>query len=375
MIALSLVATLCPAEPLKSLSVAECGRAFDQLWKEYVTTEQPKFQAEWENGVITIGDLNMKFEYRIFGVKPASGRDLYISMHGGGGTTKQVNDSQWRNQIGLYSPKQGVYVAPRAPTDTWDLWHQKHIDDFFARLIEGAVLCLDVNPDRVYIMGYSAGGDGVYQLAPRMADRLAAAAMMAGHPNETSPLGLRNIGFTIHVGELDHGYNRNKVALEWKQKLENLHLADPGGYAHKVVVHKGLGHWVNRQDAVALEWMAGFTRTPYPKKVVWKQDDVTHQQFYWLELPEDQVRERSEVVAEITGQTISLSNVKDITKLTILLNDKLVDMNYPVKVIFEGRPLFSGKVPRKLDVIKRTFNRRHDPKMLFCGEVEVELGK
>ena len=58
----------------------------------------------------------------------------------------------------------------------------------------------DVDPNRVYIMGYSAGGDGVYQLAPRMADRWAAAAMMAGHPNDASPLGLRNItGFNHHT--------------------------------------------------------------------------------------------------------------------------------------------------------------------------------
>ena len=63
-------------------------------------------------------------------------------------------------------------------------------------------------------MGYSAGGDGVYQLAPRMADRLAVASMMAGHPNDASPLGLRNIGFAIHVGALDSGYNRNKVAAK-----------------------------------------------------------------------------------------------------------------------------------------------------------------
>ena len=52
------------------------------------------------------------------------------------------------------------------------------------------IMLYEVDPNKVYLMGYSAGGDGVYQLAPRMADRFAAAAMMAGHPNETSPLGL-----------------------------------------------------------------------------------------------------------------------------------------------------------------------------------------
>ena len=100
------------------------------------------------------------------------------------------------------------------------------------------------NPNRVYFMGYSAGGDGVYQLAPRMADRLAAASMMAGHPNDASPLGLRNIGFAIHVGALDSGYNRNKVAAKWSEQLATLQKRDPEGYLHAVKIHKGLGHWM-----------------------------------------------------------------------------------------------------------------------------------
>ena len=48
---------------------------------------------------------------------------MFISMHGGGGAPKQVNDSQWENQKRLYKLEEGVYVVPRAPTDTWNLWH------------------------------------------------------------------------------------------------------------------------------------------------------------------------------------------------------------------------------------------------------------
>ena len=81
-------------------------------------------------------------------------------------------------------------------------------------------------------MGRAAGGDGIYQVAPRMADRFAAAAMSAGHPNEASPLGLRNIGFTIHMGENDYQYDRNKVAVQWGNQLAELRGKDPGGYRH-----------------------------------------------------------------------------------------------------------------------------------------------
>jgi hypothetical protein len=36
-------------------------------------------------------------------------------MHGGGGAPAEVNDRQWQNQIGLYEPDEGIYVAPAGP--------------------------------------------------------------------------------------------------------------------------------------------------------------------------------------------------------------------------------------------------------------------
>jgi hypothetical protein len=39
--------------------------------------------------------------------------------------------------------------------------------------------------------------------------------MMAGHPNNANPLGLRNLPFMIFAGGKDAAYNRNKVAAEW----------------------------------------------------------------------------------------------------------------------------------------------------------------
>ena len=114
-----------------------------------------------------------------------------------------------------------------------------------------------VNPDRVYLMGYSAGGDGVYQLAPRMADRFAAASMMAGHPNDASPLGLRNLPFMICMGgerrrlQAQRGGGRSgaRSSTRWRQD-------DPGGYVHETHLVKGKGHWMDREDAAAVPWMA-----------------------------------------------------------------------------------------------------------------------
>ena len=357
------------------LSLTQAKVVRKQLWDDYVQQEKGRYEQEWKDKYVKSGSFKMKFEYKTFGGKASSGWDLYISMHGGGGTSAAANDQQWHNQINLYQPKRGIYLAPRAPTNTWDLWHQDHIDLLFARIIEGAIVHKGVNPNRVYLMGYSAGGDGVYQLAPRMADRFAAAAMMAGHPNETSPLGLRNLGFTIHMGENDHGYGRNKVAKEWKKKLRTLKNKDPGGYKHKVKIHRKLGHWMEGKDAVALRWMDRFTRNPYPERVVWKQDNVTHSQFYWLSVSDKNKKAETEVIAEYSGESIYIEKAEGVDEVAILLEDQMMDLDKPITIRMKGKaePLFDGIVTRKISTIYNSLQSRKDPKLIYSAKVVVKL--
>ncbi|MDZ4781960.1 MAG: transglutaminase domain-containing protein [Planctomycetia bacterium] len=316
------------------------------------------------------GELKMPFFYETFGDKPANGRSLYISMHGGGNAPPRVNDRQWENQKKLYKIEEGVYLAPRAPTNTWNLWHEEHIDRIFDRLIENLIVFADVDPNRVYILGYSAGGDGVFQLAPRMADRLAAAAMMAGHPNETSPLGLRNLPFILQMGGDDAAYNRNQVAAEWEKKLADLRTADPSGYEHLVKIYAGKGHWMDGEDAMALPWMAKFTRNPFPKRVVWKQDDVTHDRFFWLALRDGQAKGGAEITADIDGQSVRIK-ADDVRRITVRLNDELVNLDEPVKIQFGDAEVSAELAPRTIATLHETLAERGDPASMYSAEVQV----
>lgn len=354
------------------LTRKEVDEAAALLLDDERTRQAAALKKSWADKTLTEGEYTMKFEYRLFGEKPADGRSLFISLHGGGNAKPEVNDQQWKNQIGLYKPAEGVYVAPRAPTNTWNLWHEAHIDPLLDRLIQAAVLTEGVNPDKVYVMGYSAGGDGVYQLAPRMADRWAAAAMMAGHPNEVTPVNLRNIGFTLHMGALDKAYDRNKIAERWSHWLDSLQATDSGGYKHLVQLHEGRSHWMQREDTVAVAWMMPFRRNPIPDKVVWKQDDRTHLDFYWLAVPEDQAKTGREVIASYKGNVVTIEK-NDYDTLLIRLNDAMMDLNKPVEIRYDGKRLFKGKVSRTLGTLQQTINRRHDPGLVF--PVEIELHK
>ncbi|MBB4840998.1 dienelactone hydrolase [Sphingomonas kyeonggiensis] len=309
---------------------------------------------------ITLGDKTLKWESKTFGDAAPGKRSLWISMHGGGNAEPAVNDQQWRNQIRLYEPAEGIYLAPRAPTDTWNLWHEGHIDPLFQQLIDAQVAINGVDPNRVYLMGYSAGGDGVWQLAPRMADRFAAAAMMAGHPNESSVLGLRNLPFAIFMGGADAAYDRNKIAADKTAELDRLHAADPAGYVHMSRIYPGLPHWMNRKDAEALPWMAGFTRDPWPKRIVWLQDDVTHDRFYWLHIPDAAAAKAGDTItASVEGQTITLTGAVP-AGTTLRLSDHLLNLDRPVKVIVNGRTAYSGKVARTGLAIEQSLRERAD---------------
>jgi hypothetical protein len=356
--------------PTTALTKAGAATAINLVWDQWRTQQAPTRVEEMKEQLLTLGDKKMRFLIRTFGTAPADGRSLWISMHGGGGAPAQVNDQQWKNQLRLYAPPEGLYIAPRAPTDNWNLWHEAHIDDLFDRLIENCVLLNNVNPDKVYLMGYSAGGDGVYQLAPRMADRFAAASMMAGHPNDASPLGLYNLPFAIFSGADDAAYNRNQVAAEWGAKLDALAKENPGAYPHRLTIYPGLGHWMKGNDAEAVPWMAKLTRNPWPKQIVWHQAGRLHGRFYWLTLPEGIAKPGLTIRGGVANNVITL-DAPDVPRLILRLHDRLVDLDQPIKVLLNGQTVFEGKVTRQADAILKSLQQRADPHSAATALLEV----
>ncbi|KQM84821.1 hypothetical protein ASE70_04525 [Sphingomonas sp. Leaf22] len=355
----------------RPLSRHEAETAIDLIAAARTREVTASAKAAVEAKAIRIGERTLRWESNAFGNAPFGKRSLWISMHGGGNAPPAVNDQQWRNQIGLYQPAEGIYLAPRAPTDTWNLWHEPQIDPLFQQLIDAQVAINGVDPDRVYLMGYSAGGDGVWQLAPRMADRFAAAAMMAGHPNEAGVASLRNLPFAIFMGGADSAYDRNRIAAERGAELERLHAADPGGYVSMTRIYPGLPHWMKRKDAEALPWMAQFTRNPWPNRIVWVQDDVTHDRFYWLRIPNAaaaKAGDRIEAVAK--GQTITLTGSVP-TGTVVRLSDRLLNLDQRVRVVVNGRKAFDGRVQRTAAAIVQSLQDRLDPSSAATASVTL----
>ena len=179
------------------------------------------------------GEVTMRYGLSVIGEPGENGYPLYVAMHGGGfGETPDMNNRQWGHMAVYYkdSVKSGVYVNPRGVRDTWDTHGNPESFPLYDRLVENMIVFYNVDPNKVYFLGFSAGGDGVYIVSPRMADRLAATHMSAGHHNGTSVWNLRNTPIQLQVGINDKAFDRHKVTVEYQKKMDEMEKKY-GGYS------------------------------------------------------------------------------------------------------------------------------------------------
>lgn len=368
-VCLWLVGGLHAEEKLSKEQAIAVKQELVEQWKADV---RARYRQTWNDKCVRIDTLKMPFWVKIYGEKPKDGYRLYISLHGGGTAPAAVNDQQYENQKRLYAPKNSVYLVPRAPYNLWNMWCRPMLDQFYEALIQMGIVFEDVNPDKVYIMGYSAGGDGVWRMAPRMADTWAAASMMAGHPGDVSLLNLRNTPFMIWCGADDAAYDRNKLDEQRGVQMDSLQQADPEGYIHETHIVKGMGHWMQRVDTVAVDWMAQYQRNPYPKKIVWQQEEVRRPSFYWITIPKREMLRGKTIRLSVEGNVINITEC-NYKQLTLSLNDELVNLDEKVTVLYRGKKVFKGKLKRSRATLEATLKERNDPRFAFPAQVRLDL--
>jgi transglutaminase-like putative cysteine protease len=358
------------APPEIAISANDAARVLALAWNDVTRSRAASANAELTAKEIVVGDKTLKWMEKTFGDAPV--HSLWITMHGGGQATARENDLNWRGYFGHYEfPPGSINVAPRAPANTWNMWFVPWVDDLFDRLIADFVLERGVDPNHVYLIGYSAGGDGVYQLAPRMADRFAAATMCAGHQNDVTPEGLRNLPFFLYMGGADAAYRRNEVVGDFSAKMDALQALDPAGYAHRLTVFSGLPHNMQNRESEAIGRMTPLKRECWPKRVVWKQGGVTHTRFYWLQRPSALVTPGEIYSAKADGQTITIEAPAS-GKMTLRLSDELLDLDKPVRVVAAGKTVFEGKVSRTFAAIEKSLQEREDPNSVATALLPVE---
>ena len=323
------------------------------------------------------GSPGVPFEYKVFGEKKEDEKyPLYISLHGGGKTTKENNDKQWKNQISLYTVPYGIYVAPRAPWNDWDMWFKEPVDRIIEEFIKVFLYSeYEIDPDRVYLLGYSAGGDGVWRLAARMSDAFAAASMMAGHPGDVSLVNMYNLPFMVWVGENDSAYNRNKECARRIRELSELRAGSGNeGYPFSGHIVTGKGHWMDLEDREAIPWMAQFERVLHPKHIVWRQEEVLRNHMYQLEIDVKQARRGDEAIVDFDFKNNKITVMRsDYETLYININDEMFDMDEKITVVTaSGKVIFDGIVYRTRSQLLHSLHTYGGIYGVYPGQIAVK---
>jgi len=348
------------------------------------------------------------------GQRGENGWPAYISLHGGGRCPEpkkmtdphgwDVNDREWQTQLGLFQmvfEPDGIYFLPRMADDRDGRWWFNYCQEIYEDLIRRLVLFYDVDPNRVYLMGISEGGYGVYMLAPFMADRFAAVGAMAAGAGGTSE-NLRDLPFRTDVGENDNQFGRAKMAREFHEKLDKLQKKDPDGYVNHLEAQKGKGHGIDYGQSP--KWLQQFTRNPWPEKIVWtvKEMHGRHKhQMYWLgyenapAAKNETFRFTAKIDREKNTVYVTAQNEKMVTldekdekgkpkkekkilpfkdnSIDIYLNDTLLNLDKPVTVIYNDKEIFKKKVPRTLENMMQTLDQRGDPNYIFPARIHLEF--
>jgi dienelactone hydrolase len=363
---------------------------------------------ETENKSMIYGEAEMKYTVSVIGEPGENGYPVYIALHGGGGTAKEFNDSQW-NHMQIYyrdSVECGIYIATRGVRDTWNTHFNDESYPLYERLLANLSVYENIDTNRVYLMGYSAGGDGVYQISPRLADRFAAVNMSAGHPNGVNLTNLYNTPISLQCGENDISFSRHQETARSANRLaelaEKYKSADaPEGYIHTVFLHVGKGHGVRDNQAQRVpqaiirnldEWLQGaepvaeetntnavdfvnrFTRNPLPERVIWdlsvRSPESASETFYWLRADES-IREGVVIVNyDKASNTFRVEKNTAKGDVRIMLNDEMVDLFSHVTVVSDSGTT-SCTVTPDIGYMKKTISEKWDKNMIFAAEIPL----
>ncbi len=348
------------------------------LWQAYLewarATELTK--ADFDANQVTFNEHTSPYVVREVGERPAGGWPLVIAMHGGGGAPAEVNDSQWRVMQKYYRDHPEVmgykYLALRAPNNTWNGFYDNYVYPLIENLVAQFFVYGDVDPNKVFIMGYSHGGYGAFAIGPKIPYRFAAIHSSAAAPTggATSTKTLRTTRMTFMIGEKDSAYGRCERCQEYAQKLADLRQGRIDIYPVEMLFKTGHGHG-GLPDRDMLQRMLPYTRNPVPREISWELTDSVVHDFFWLSVPQPAGGQFIE--ARIRGNTISVETA-NLELCTLYLDERLIDFANEVSVSINGTTRASKFSP-SLAVLCETLKLRRDINLAHSARLEINAKK
>ena len=216
-----------------------------------------------------------------------------------------------------------------------------------------------LDPDRWYITGHSAGGDGSWAIVQHTPDLWAAAgmqsgSMLSGRPEWGLIENMKYVPFHILIGEKDPLPNRIPDSKEAYRLLKEM------GDETELVIAPGAGHYPLPADALEEQdrWMKKFVRKR-PTKFSFTIDQAQHNGVWGIKVPmnawERQLVKEPWPHFDVTIENYEITfqrqvvkiNTKNIEAMTVDLGVEGLKLSGIVTLIVNGKEVYKGEIPAK----------------------------
>lgn len=345
------------------------------VWKVFQTAPiHAGMKKDFDDNQVRFGDHQSAYQVREVGQRPEKGWPLFIALHGGGNVPAKVNDAQWQRMQSYYKDQPSVggykYLALRAPNDTWNGFYDEYVPPLVTNLIRQFLVFGDVDPDKVFLLGYSHGGYGAFYIGPKIPDRFAAIHASAAAPTDgtISPFSLRNTRFTFMVGENDTAYGRRERCEKFNQEIHKLKAQEGGGYPVDFELKQGFGH-SGLPDRDQIKEMYLFTRNGLPRHITWELTDKVVTNHFWLAVAQPEKGQRLDATLQDNEAIVTTRNVK---QFDLALDGRMIAVDKPLRIKVNGTTQVVAVKP-KLATLCQSLLRRGDPQLAWTCDVHLRV--
>ena len=344
-----------------------------------------------------VSDKPIKYAIQVpSNYKPNRLWPLVIGLHGGGNNTG--SGKQHMSVMSGHVPGAIVVCPTSVDLGMNYYWRNPKNEEMLDLLIKKMTTVFPIDPDRIYLSGYSMGGIGTYYLAPRMNDRFAAVSPGGGSWNAVYWPQLTNTPVYVLHGRKDM---RGKRFTDFPNAENAAKCLKEAGCPFELRATDD-GHDMNNAEMGHMgKWLLKHKRNPYPKRIV--HASPCAKDFMvpmspsppdrWLTIDEigseklalmDKVAlgglnpEKKSFTMGVLDATWVEENVleveaKNVKSFRVLLAEQIVNFKKPLQIIVNGKTVYDGPIKSSLAYGMKYVDERRDLGMIFVGEVKVDL--
>jgi poly(3-hydroxybutyrate) depolymerase len=317
---------------------------------------------------------------------PARAYPLVLCLHGAGfGGDAYL--ARWQPRL-----KEDYLLA--CPTIDGGAWWTREAEGLVLAVLGEVSRTYHIDPERVFLTGMSNGGTGTFLIGTNHPDRFAALIPMASaFPRALYPLLDNAKALPLYI---IHGSRDQVMPVQYSRDLST-YLEREGFQVvyreHDKEHPVAGGHFFPRDELPSLvEWLTTQHRAPTPRRITAVRDRDHTDRVYWVRVdkttsdvasfwtserdPEESQRLQNgawaRIEAAIDGQTISVTTER-IARYTILLDDRLMDLSQPIRVVTNEKPSFEGRVQPDASLLLREARKRPDPAGLVVAAVAIAV--